>query len=73
MHQSILHPFRKAAPEGGPPTRLASSAALLFPDRVSSDSRPQPVGMPKAMSNVNPCVGSKKPMPAQAMSIDSRP
>lgn len=40
MDQSILYPFRKAAPEGGPPTRLASSVALLFPDRVSSDSRP---------------------------------
>lgn len=32
-----------------------------------------PMGMPKGMSNVNPCVGSKTPMPAQAMSIDSRP
>lgn len=59
MDQSILHLFRRAAPEGGPPTLLVSSAAVLFPKRVSSDSRPQAVGMPKAMSNVNPCVGSK--------------
>lgn len=61
MDQSILHPFRRAAPEGGPPTSLVSSVPVLLPDRVSSDSRPQPAGIPTAMPSANPRVGSKNP------------
>lgn len=57
MDQSVLRPFRGAAPGGGPPTRLVSSGAVLLPG--SSDSGPQLAGVPEATSSVEPRAAQK--------------